>query len=50
MSGSTATKIIDAMIGGEDNIDELLKFRHGKMKATREELAPSLKGYLTKCK
>ena len=47
MSGATATKIIDAMIGGEDNIDELLKFRHGKMKATREELASSLKGYLT---
>ena len=47
MSGATATKIIDAMIGGEDNIDELLKFRHGKMQATREELASSLKGYLT---
>ena len=47
MSGATATKIIDAMIGGEDNIEELLKFRHGKMQATREELASSLKGYLT---
>jgi len=47
MSGATATKIIDAMIGGEDNINELLKFRHGKMQATREELASSLKGYLT---
>lgn len=47
MSGATATKIIDTMIGGEDNIDELLKFRHGKMQATREELASSLKGHLT---
>ena len=48
MSGATATKIIDAMIDGEENIKELLKFRHGKMQATREELASSLKGYLTK--
>lgn len=47
MSGATATKIIDAMIEGEDDIYELLKFRHGKMQSTREELASSLKGYLT---
>lgn len=47
MSGATATKIINAMIGGEENIQELLKYRHGKMQATDEELASSLKGKLT---
>lgn len=47
MSGSTATKIIDMLIDGEDNIEELTKLRHGKMKATEEELAKSLKGNLT---
>lgn len=47
MSGATATKIISMMIDGEDNLDELVKLRHGKMKATEEELALSLKGNLT---
>lgn len=47
MSGVTATKIISMMIDGEDNLDELVKLRHGKMKATEEELAMSLKGNLT---
>ena len=47
MSGATATKIINAMIEGEDNIEELLKFRHGKMQSSKEDLAASLKGKLT---
>ena len=47
MSGVTATKIISMMIDGEDNLEELVKLRHGKMKATEEELAMSLKGNLT---
>lgn len=47
MSGSVATKIIDAMISGEENIDELTKFRHGKMQTSVEDLARSLKGNLT---
>lgn len=47
LNGATATKIIDAMIGGEENIDELLKFRHGKMQSSIEDLAASLKGNLT---
>lgn len=33
MSGAVATKIIDAMIEGEGNPEELAKLRHGKMKA-----------------
>ena len=47
MSGATATKIINAMIDGEDNIEELLKFRHGKMQTSKEDLAAALKGKLT---
>jgi len=47
MSGVVATKIIDAMISGEENIDELIKYRHGKMQTTTEDLARSLKGNLT---
>jgi len=47
LSGATATKIIDSMIEGEEDIDKLLKFRHGKMQSTVEDLAASLKGNLT---
>jgi transposase len=47
LSGATATKIIDAMIGGEDDVKELVKLRHGKMKATIEELVLALTGKLT---
>lgn len=47
MSGATATKIINAMIEGQEDINELLKFRHGKVQSSVEELAASLKGTLT---
>ena len=47
MSGVTATKIIDAMIGGEEDVSELVKLRHGKMKATVEDLALALTGKLS---
>ncbi len=47
LSGATATKIIEAMIEGEEDIDNLLKLRHGKMQSTVEDLAASLKGNLT---
>lgn len=47
LSGASATKIIDAMIAGEEDITELLKFRHGKMQSSVEDLAASLKGTLT---
>jgi transposase len=46
LSGATATKIIDAMIAGEEDVKELVKLRHGKMQCTIEELAASLKGKL----
>lgn len=47
MSGKTATKIIDAMLDGEEDIEELVKFRQKNMKSTKEELAASLYGYVT---
>jgi len=48
MDGATATKIINAMITGVEDIDELLKFRHGKIQSSREDLASALKGNITK--
>lgn len=47
MDGATATKIINAMISGVEDIDELLKFRHGKIQSSREDLASALKGNIT---
>jgi len=47
MSGVTASKIIDAMIHGQEDIDELLKFRHGKIQSSIKDLASSLKGKMT---
>lgn len=47
LNGATATKIIDAMIDGEEDIDKLLKFRHGKMQSSVKDLSSSLKGNLT---
>jgi len=47
MDGASATKIINAMISGVDDIEELLKFRHGKIQSSKEDLAAALKGNLT---
>lgn len=47
MSGATATKIIDAMISGEENIEKLVKYKHGRMQVSDEDLASALKGNLT---
>ena len=47
MSGAVATKIVRALIDGEENVDELVKFHHGKMHCTKEELAASLRGKLS---
>jgi len=47
MSGATATKIIDAMISGEEDIEKLSRFRHGKMQVSKEDLKSALKGKLT---
>lgn len=47
LNGATATKIIDSMIAGEEDVTELVKLRHGKMQSSVDELAASLKGHLT---
>ncbi len=47
LSGATATKIIDAMVDGQEDINELVKLRHGRMQCSVDELAASLKGKLT---
>lgn len=47
MSGSVATKIIKALLEGEEDLSELVKFRHGHMKASEEELRLALQGALT---
>jgi len=47
LSGVTASKIIDAMIAGQEDVGELVKLRHGKMHSSVGKLAASLKGKLT---
>lgn len=47
ITGVTASKIIDAMISGQDDVTELVKLRNYRMKASPEKLASSLKGALT---
>jgi transposase len=47
MSGSVATKIIDELIAGEEDISKPVAHRHGKMQASAEELSKSLAGNLT---
>lgn len=47
LSGVVATKIIDAMIGGQQDVEQLVKLRHGNMNATVQELASALTGKLT---
>jgi len=46
-SGATATKIINAMIAGEQSIDELLKLRHGKIQSSVADMMLALQGNLT---
>lgn len=47
LSGVVATKMIDAIIEGEGDPERLAKLRHGKMKATEQELIGALTGNLT---
>lgn len=46
MSGARANKIIESMIAGEEDIEKLIAYHHGKMQASKEELAEALKGFL----
>lgn len=47
VSGVSATKIISAIIDGNTNIEELLKYVHGKVKADRSNIRRALEGRIT---
>lgn len=47
VDGATGTKIINDLIAGTTDMDELLKHYHGKMKASKEEVRKALEGRLT---
>lgn len=45
MSGATETKIVSAMIGGQEHVGELVKLRHGGPACSKEDLAIALMGH-----
>jgi len=45
--GVSSTKIIEAMIKGENDIEELVKLCHGRLNSKKEELKEALVGKLT---
>ena len=47
VDGATGTKIINRMIEGETDIDELMQYYHGKIKVSRQEFRLALEGHLT---
>lgn len=48
VDGAVGSKIINDIIKGQTNPEELLKYYHGKMKAGKEEVKKALEGRLTK--
>jgi len=48
VDGSVGTKIINSLIEGQTDIDELMKFYHGKIKTSRKEFRLALEGKVTK--
>jgi transposase len=47
MSGAVATRIIEDLIAGEEDITKLVAHKHGKMQVSESDLAKSLVGNLT---
>lgn len=47
VDGATGTKIINDLIKGITDVDELIQHYHGKMKASKEEVSKALEGKLT---
>ena len=45
--GATGSKIINDIIDGKTNVDDLMKHIHGKVKANREDIRKALEGKLT---
>ena len=48
VSGASATKMISDIIKGKDNVDNLMKHVHGRIKADREDIRKALEGRITK--
>jgi transposase len=48
VDGAVGTKIINCIIGGTTNINELMKFYHGKIKTSKEEFRLALEGKITR--
>src|SRR5690606_19965700 len=47
VKGVSASKIINSLIDGEDDLTILLSYVHGKIKAPQEEIAKALTGRIT---
>ena len=47
INGVAGTKIINSLIEGQTDIEELMKFYHGKFKVSREDFRLALEGFLT---
>lgn len=47
LSGSVATKIIKALLEGQEDVSDLVRFYHGRMKASKEELGLAVQGALS---
>ena len=47
MSGAVASRIVEDLIAGEEDITKLVSHRHGKMQVSETDLAKSLVGNLT---
>jgi transposase len=45
--GSTGSKVINALLEGENDPEKLIRFYHNKIKVSREEFKEALKGRLT---
>lgn len=48
VDGAVGTKIINDLIDGKTNAEQLLQHYHGKMKASKQEVKKALEGRLTK--
>lgn len=48
IDGTVGTKIINSLIEGNTNINELMKFYHGKIKTSKEEFRLALEGNICK--
>jgi transposase len=48
IDGSVGSKIIDSLIRGQTDVDELVKFYHGNMRVSKSEFRKALEGRISK--